>query len=462
MMIRVAIGFLMLFAVAWAQAPFTIVRPVDGSRVREVVQIRFPIRSVPAGGFIGVSINGKFVEAVAPASLDTDRERGHYVYKWDTKKLNVPDGEHTIELTLYSGAEAGSRILARTAVRVTVENTIPAPANGIALRYRWTPGRTVRYDVNFEQKETNEVQYSGIAPEETLLADAKFKGDLTIMDFAQNKALISWTVVPPAFQTLGGQLSVIQGDNMAPVYQEVDTTGRIGYQVSRLGESQQYELFYVWTGNLPAFPTRRLKPGDTWSDTIRLTNPLRSGEIETVSGEAIPATARFERLEWEQGYKCAKIVYEIEVTLNRTIELGAITLEKPKIKVKQTVYFAYDIGQVVRQTLTIQTETTQRQQMAGSGMSGFGGPPGFGGRGGFGMGEDEGELRSGGGRGGTRGPRGGGPVGFGGGPGGGAPPGVGAPGGARGGGQFGGGGTTSQATIQRLITNIDMRLSRIL
>lgn len=162
---RVAIGLLMLCsAVALAQAPFTIVRPQDGARVREVVQIRFPIRSVPQGGFIGVTINGKFVEAVAPAALETDRERGHYIYRWDTKKLNVPDGEHTIELTLYQSPEGGSaRILARSAVRVQVENEIKVPAEGIPLRYRWVPGRTYRYQVKGTVKEINEVQYSGLA-----------------------------------------------------------------------------------------------------------------------------------------------------------------------------------------------------------------------------------------------------------------------------------------------------------
>ncbi len=455
---RVAIGFLMLFAVAYAQAPFTIVRPVDGSRVRETVQIRFPIRSVPAGGFIGVSINGKFVEAIAPASLDTDRERGHYVYKWDTKKLNVPDGEHTIELTLYSGAEAGSRVLARTAVNVIVENKIPVPAEGIALRYRWTPGRTVRYDVSFVQKETNEIQYSGVAPEETRLADVDFKGDLRILDVERGTALISWTIVPPAIQIMGGgQIEVIQGDNMAPVYQEIDATGKVRYQVSRLGGSQQYEFYWVWTGDPPAFPTRRLKPGDAWNDRIRLRNALRTGAGEEIEEDAIPVRAQFVGLEWEQGYKCAKIVYELELSLDRTLEIGAVRLEKPKIKVNQVVYFAYDIGQVVRQTLTLQTETTQRQQISGSGMGGFGGPPGFG-RGGFGMGEDEGGPEFRGGRGGPRGggaPRGGFGV-----PG--APPGgFGTPGAGAGAGQLGGAGTGSQTTIQRLITTIDMRLNRI-
>jgi hypothetical protein len=59
---------------------------------------------------------------VAPAALDSDRERGHYIYRWDTKRLNVPDGEHTIELTLYSNPEggAGARVLGRSSVRLQV------------------------------------------------------------------------------------------------------------------------------------------------------------------------------------------------------------------------------------------------------------------------------------------------------------------------------------------------------
>ncbi|MFN3691136.1 MAG: hypothetical protein ACK4UU_09455, partial [Fimbriimonadales bacterium] len=156
---RAAIGFLMLWsAAALAQAPFTIVRPQDGARVREVVQFRFPIRSVPQGGFIGVSIDGKFIEAVAPAALDTDRERGHYIYKWDTKRLNVPDGEHTVELTLYANPESGqSRVLGRSSVRVQVENEIKPPAEGIFLRYRWVPGKVYRYDVKATAKEVNEL-----------------------------------------------------------------------------------------------------------------------------------------------------------------------------------------------------------------------------------------------------------------------------------------------------------------
>jgi hypothetical protein len=321
---RAAIGLLILWsAAAVAQAPFTIVRPQDGARVREVVQIRFPIRSVPQGGFIGVSINGKFVEAVAPAALDTDRERGHYIYRWDTKKLNVPDGEHTIELTLYSNPEGGggARILGRSSVRLQVENEIKVPAEGIFLRYRWTPGKTYRYSIKGVFKEVNEIQYSGLTPEETILSDITFKGDLSVLDFRNNLGLISWTPVPPAIAIEGGQVNVITSDRMAPVYQEVETTGRVRYQISRAADSQQAEVYYYWVEDLPLLPPRRYKPGDRWSATISLNDPLRSGQASEV-GKQIPVAARLERFEWEQGYKCAKIVYEFTGNIPFPLDLG--------------------------------------------------------------------------------------------------------------------------------------------
>jgi hypothetical protein len=454
MMKRAAIGLLMLWsAAAVAQAPFTIVRPQDGARVREVVQIRFPIRSVPQGGFIGVSINGKFVEAVAPAALDTDRERGHYIYRWDTKRLNVPDGEHTIELTLYSNPEGGSeaRVLGRSSVRLQVENEIKAPAEGIPLRYRWTPGKTYRYDLKATIKEINEVQYSGLTPEETLLGETRFKGDLSVLDFRDRLGLISWTLVPPAINITGGQVNVINSDLVAPVYQEVETTGRVRYQVSLGADSFQSEVFYSWTTDLPILPPRRYKPGDRWGATIAVSNPLRSGQASEIIAQ-IPVAARLERFEWEQGYKCAKIIYEFTGNLPDNLNLGGIQLEKPKSTIRREVYFAYDLGQVIRIKTVVQLEGRMRQESFGGG---FGGPGGFGRGGGFGA-DDDGGM-AGAPRGGPRGaPRGGpGAIGAPGAP-------RGQPGGTRGGFAGGGAQTGARNIINRFSVEADLKLFRIL
>jgi hypothetical protein len=176
-------------------------------------------------------------------------------------------------------------------------------------------------------------------------------------------------------------------------------------------------------------------------------------------GDQIPVAARLERFEWEQGYKCAKIIYEFTGNIPVTLNLGGVQLEKPKSIVRREVYFAYDLGQVIRVKTITQLEGRVRQESFGGGFGapgGFGGPPGFGrGQGGFGA-EDEGAMR--GGRGAPRG----GPGALGGpgamsGPGAGAAPGAGARGG------FGGGGaqTGARNIINRFSFEIDMKLFRI-
>ena len=455
---RVAIGFIALVGYAWAQAPFTIVRPVEGARVREKVQVRVPLRSVPPEGFIGVSIDGKFIEAVAPAVLKKDAEKGHLIYEWDTKARNVPDGKHTIELTLYGGS-GERRVLARSAVNVIVENKIKIPADGIRLQYRWVPGRNFRYRVQVTAKDQTELKDTGLSPEENLLLDVRFGVDLYTHDFTPPFALIAWMPVPPAIIFEGGQYEVITGENMAPVYQEIATTGRVNYQASRLGESQQYDVYYVTAGDLPELPPTKVKEGFRWMMTMVQYDPLESGERGDPKVAArFPIPARIESFEWERGYKCAKIVCEFTGNLPGKFDMGAIRLEKPKVKVKRVIYFAYDLGQVVRMTTSVEFEVTAREQIGGwGGMGGYGGrlgPPG-GGRGGMGAGDmgEEGGAPAYGGRGG-RGGRGGIAMG------GGQPPGL-----RMGMGQTGTGrgaaAIPGQATINRLIITDEWVLSKI-
>ncbi len=392
-MVRVAIGLVLLIGFAWAQAPFTIVRPLEGARVREKVQVRVPLRSIPAEGFIGVSIDGKFVEAVAPAVLKTDKEKGHLIYEWDTKATNTPDGKHNIELTLYSGGNE-RRILARSAVNVIVQNKIRVPAGGIRLQYKWVPGRDFRYQVRITAKDQTELKDTGISPEENLLLDARYGVDLYTQDFTPPLALISWLPVAPAIIYEGGQYRVITGDNMAPVYQQVETTGRVVYQASRVGESQQYEFFYVTAGDLPELPPTRVTEGFRWTMTFVQYDPLESGEGGNPKvATRFPIAARIESFEWERGYKCAKIVCEFSGNLPGKFDLGEFRLEKPKVKVKRVIYFAYDLGQVVRMTTSVEFEITAREQIGGGGggmggISGrFGAPPTGGGRAGMGAGD---------------------------------------------------------------------------
>src|ERR1044071_7162347 len=83
-----------------AQSSFTIVRPADGSKVREKIRVLIPKNSIEGGSYIGVFLNGKFIEAVVPP---TD---GNYrVYTLDTKARGIADGDMKLELVKYEGGD---------------------------------------------------------------------------------------------------------------------------------------------------------------------------------------------------------------------------------------------------------------------------------------------------------------------------------------------------------------------
>src|SRR5689334_7530307 len=102
-----------------AQSSFTIVRPADGSRVREKVRVLLPKNSIDEGTYVGVFLGGKFVEAVVPP-IDTTNPN-YRVYVLDTKGRKIPDGELKLELVKYEGSDT-PRIADRSSVTVTVGN----------------------------------------------------------------------------------------------------------------------------------------------------------------------------------------------------------------------------------------------------------------------------------------------------------------------------------------------------
>src|SRR5579862_3914402 len=135
---------------ALAQSSFTVVRPADGSKVREKVRVMIPKNSIDPGSYIGVFLNGKFVEAVVPPV-----EGNYRVYTLDTKlptgtfPAGIPDGEMKLELVKYEGGDA-PRIVDRSSVTVTVANhmNISIPAGGVHLRYGFSSGQNLVYDVH--------------------------------------------------------------------------------------------------------------------------------------------------------------------------------------------------------------------------------------------------------------------------------------------------------------------------
>src|SRR4051812_17101339 len=96
-------------------APFTIVRPLDGSKVRENVHILFPKNSIPDGGYVGIFVNGKFIEATIP------QPGAKYLdYTLNTKGLDLPDGPLNIETLLYVDFAEKPKVFDKSSISVTL------------------------------------------------------------------------------------------------------------------------------------------------------------------------------------------------------------------------------------------------------------------------------------------------------------------------------------------------------
>ena len=124
-----------------------IMQPFNKAVVRESVPIK--LRDFPAGGYVSVSIDGRFVTAQA-----LPKQQGAPVYVWDTKATytdpdspdtpkTYSDGVHAITVAVYN---AQNKLVGQDSVSVQVADKINLPASqGIKLAYPWKTGLTLRY-----------------------------------------------------------------------------------------------------------------------------------------------------------------------------------------------------------------------------------------------------------------------------------------------------------------------------
>jgi hypothetical protein len=119
------------------QGSFTIVRPFDGAKVREIVKILMPKNSIPDAGYVGIFLNGDFREAVEPR---LSKDGKYYEYAFDTKTLE--DGNYKLELKLYVDYSSQPRIVDTSSIDITIANkaSIPIPEDGVNLRYNFQTG----------------------------------------------------------------------------------------------------------------------------------------------------------------------------------------------------------------------------------------------------------------------------------------------------------------------------------
>ena len=473
-----------------AQAPFTIVRPADGSKVREKVHFLIPKNSVPDGGYIGVfttttDASGgqkrRFIEGVIPRVPSKNPDYEDYVpdknskfveYVMDTKAMSIPDGAVNVELVLYVQYGEQPRVVDRSSVDLTVANSasIKIPEDGIKLRYKFIPGIEYVYDVEQRvsvQTLTEAQNQMGEKPGDLPL-DAERLRVLYAIDnvYPNGDALIRCQTLPSkgkdyAYLTAVGDTEPkkYMDYEMASVYSRVSGTGMEVFGsiplywplggITGVGNPLDLYLVAPW----PTLPDSPRKPGENWQsrfqeDSIDLSKLYEQNKLVTND----IARGEFLRVEWESGFPCAVLRNSFSAS-NPSKEAARLaargsnfTTEKESIE--ETIWFALDRGIVVKDvtTETFEGKVTVSTGGYGGGPSGPGGPgmTSRGGRGGAGGGPP-GSAMSPGGKFQNLGTQGAGP---------GSPPGMGGPNGQNGPGQnrqnrSGGSGASAQVRFIR-------------
>lgn len=379
------IGFVLALSVAAfsaAQAPFTLLRPADGAKVREGIRIVFPKGSVPDGGYVGIFLNGKFIEAMVPQMGAQNLE-----YILDTKKLKVADGPTTIEAVLYVDFNERPRKVATSSVQVTVANqpNIPIPPDGFNLRYAFGTGKKWVYHMqnNVITTQITEDKIAKGGRPAVVQTDSESVRLLYSIDntYSGGDALVRMQALPDkgknsVFLTTPQvpQGRVYWAREMHPVYMRVRSTGLEVFgsvpQYFTMGGSAaptvQTDLYAVFP--LPTLPSKKVSVGDTWQSRFQV-GFLNLDNVHGMNNvtEKIPARGEFMGIEWEQGHPCAKIKHSFAVGKD-----GLANSKLNAIAIDETIWFALDKSVVVKIDRSQTFETKVSEQ--GAAPSGAGTP----------------------------------------------------------------------------------------
>lgn len=388
---------------AFAQAPFTIVRPVDGAKVRETVRVQIPKGSIPDRAYVGVFLNGKFVEATTLAA-----KGDYYEYLLDTKARKIPDGKAKLELWLYQEFQDKPRVTEKTSVEVEVVNiaSIPIPDEGLDLHYKFQAGKQYTYTVDDRSAIVTiseaQAKLGGRAAE--LPLESQQVRMLYAVDnaYGNGDGLIRMQALPEK----GKRYAVIKTSRapegrkfedyeMHPLYMRIDRKGHeiFGsvpvYAGVEGGLAERIRTDLYATMPLPTLPRKMVKPtgGATWTTW---SGNYQNGKLdleklpETTSlVQKLPCRGELLGVEWEMGHPCAKFKNSLRLGGgNRpggSGNDGGVGLGDNAIQVEETIWFALDIGIPVK-IMRDEQQDIRIQAPAGGGAGGGAGAPG-GGRG---------------------------------------------------------------------------------
>lgn len=333
-----------------AQTQVKIARPLDGATVRETVRIIVPASSVPAGGYVSLSIDGRRRSALAK-----ETESDTFVYEWDTKALdpdaNLPmserqprEGSRKIAVQAYDAA--AKKFGDPAEISVIVKNKAPElmPASGLLLRYARKIGATSR--VRFFT-ETNLRDISGARELAATIGQSIEAIDFIVAQSVEDirpdgTALIRQKLDSAVKIGSAGRMMPVSKENFKAkaAYRIEDGCGRTqGFIESRAqGEKLVVEL--------PNLPVQRVRIGDQWADVDNVFQEWTSG-----SNMSMNCSSTLEGVEWEGGYPCAKIKTVFSGT--KKLPNSTILTDAVPIKGERVTYFAFQVGKVISSETTV-------------------------------------------------------------------------------------------------------------
>jgi len=383
---------LAMTAILWAQAPFTIVRPADGAKVREVVRVQIPKGAIPEGSYVGIFVGGKFVEATI-----LDLKGSYYEYLLDTKKRAIPDGKLKLEVVLYAEGGDRPRIVERSSISVEVQNvaSIPVPEDGFLLRYRFVPSTELNYGIeertSISTISENQARNGGRAA--LLPIDSEKYRFMYAIDnrYGDGDGLLRMQALPAKGKDYAilRTVEATEGKRyydfeMHPLYMRISNTGREVFGSIPMyvpiegsaGEVMRTDLFAVMP--LPSLPEKRVKPGDSWNSNINL-GKLDLENREDVNSLTQKQFARGDLLgvEWEMGHPCAKIKYTIAAGATGSRPQGQTRdqIGDDRVQLEQTFWFALDKGVVVKAVIDITRDIKIAAAAPAAGGGGAAGGP---------------------------------------------------------------------------------------
>ncbi len=408
---------------AAAQSNFTIVRPSDGSHVKETVRILLPKKSVPeVGGYVGVFLNGKFLEARGPQSLipKSAQLRDKYLeYDLDTKALGVEDSApgkpSKLELVLYVDFQDHPRVSDRSSIDIYVGNkaSIPIPEAGLKLRYAFQSGTESIYKLERTvalASITKGQNSSGGRGNEEEVAKVSNRMLYAIDDhYANGDGLVRMQYLPDAgkdytMATVRGEPKRWDDSQLEPWYMRQTSTGMevwsslpIYFGIDGVnGQGPSSSLLTVEP--FPSLPAKNVKVGSIWN-TRFLQDVLVAGEDwHSMNKFTQPLEGRGElaSVEWENGHPCAVIHNTIrfgdQTTSGEKLKKAGAKFTDNKIELDEYVWFSLDSKRVlrVRRTESIDLRADQLSSLNLPGLDGGGssgangggaGQPGAGGQG---------------------------------------------------------------------------------